>query len=362
MLLILFGVSLGIVLDNNDVESWALPDAETTNEILDWVFVILADFGLACVVGGMFLRLMITHPHKFIIISIVSMIILTLVYGIALIAVGQFYGIIVIILAIFWAFLYRSWRSRIPFAVLMLKTVAELVRQYTATIVVAFLMLIIEAVYIGLWISTVALIASAFDGGAEVAMICYLVFSLYWSIQVLKNIVHVSVCGLFATWYFQQNNMPDNPTKKAFGRAMTTSFGSICLGSLLVAIIQTLRSFLQSLRGDNLLGCCIDCILSWIEWILEYFNHYAYAQVAIYGKSFCESAKSTYALFKRTHLMNVINDNILGTVLSFSCLSGALLVGCISAGLGFLIVDQDYWLTIGLLGALIAFLVIALIV
>jgi len=262
-----------------------------------------------------------------------------------------------------WALLYRSWKSRIPFAVLLLKTVAELVREYTATIGVAFFMLFIEAFYLGFWVATVVLCASAFNGGSETAMIIYLVFSLYWSIQVLKNIVHVSVCGLFATWFFQQTNMPLNPTKKAFKRAVTTSFGSICLGSLVVAIIQTIRSLLRSLRRENaLMGCLVDFILSWIEWVLEYFNHYAYAQVAIYGKSFCESAKSTYALFKRTHLMNVINDNIVGTVLFFSCLSGALFVGCFAGALGALIISPDYWLTIGLLGALIALVVITLIV
>jgi len=361
-MIILFGVSLSEVLSDNDVESWVLPNAEDTAEILDWVFVILADFVIACLVGSFFLRIMITHPQNFIIVSIVSMIVLTLAYGIAIIAAGSLFGVVLILLAILWAFIYRSWKSRIPFAVLILKTVAELVRQYTATIGVSFFMLFVEAIYIGFWVSTVALCASAFDGGAETAIIIYLVFSLYWSIQVLKNIVHVSVCGLFATWYFQQSNMPANPTKKAFGRAVTTSLGSICLGSLVVAIIQTIRSLLQSLRGDNLLGCLIDCILSWIEWIIEYFNHYAYAQIAIYGKSFCQSAKSTYALFKRTHLMNVVNDSILGTVLSFSCLAGALFVGCISAGLGALIVSTEYWLTIGLLGALIALVVITLIV
>lgn len=359
----IFAVSLGLVLEDNEVESWAFPDADDVGEILSWVAVLSASFVLSCVVGSAFLRLMIRNAHTFVIVSIVSMILLTAAYGIAIIVAGSFLGVVVLFLAVVWALIYRSWKPRIPFAVLMLKTVAQLVQKYTATITVSFLMLFIEAIYLGFWVATVILSASAFGGGAETCLILFTVFSLYWTIQVLKNIVHVSVCGLFATWYFQQNNMPPNPTKKSFKRATTTSFGSICLGSLVVALIQTLRSLLQSAgRSDSLLGCLIDCLLGWIERILQYFNHYAFAQVAIYGKSFCESARSTYALFKRTHLMNVVNDSIIGAVLLFSCISGALLVGCISAGLGAVLISTEYWLTVGLLGALIALVVITLIV
>lgn len=53
--------------------------------------------------------------------------------------------------------------------------------------------------------------------------------------EVIKNVVHVTASGLMATWYFLSGvGMPRNPTSLAFKRATTTSFGSICLGSLLV--------------------------------------------------------------------------------------------------------------------------------
>ena len=71
-------------------------------------------------------------------------------------------------------------------------------------------------------------------------------------------------------------------------RATTGSFGSICFGSLLVAIIQTLRALVESLRGNDdvegcaaFLLCLVSCFLRCIEGMLEYFNKYAYIYVGM---------------------------------------------------------------------------------
>ena len=57
--------------------------------------------------------------------------------------------------------------------------------------------------------------------------------TLNFFFSVAKNVVHVTTSGLYATWYFLSSALPSNPTTKAFKRAITTSFGSLCLGSLL---------------------------------------------------------------------------------------------------------------------------------
>ncbi len=92
---------------------------------------------------------------------------------------------------------------------------------------------------------------------------------------VIKNVVHVTASGLYATWYFMSGlGMPSNPTQKAFKRAVTTSFGSICLGSLLVAILKTLRQIVDSARrnNNNILFCLLSCILSCLDSLLRYFS------------------------------------------------------------------------------------------
>jgi hypothetical protein len=87
--------------------------------------------------------------------------------------------------------------------------------------------------------------------------------------------------------------MPQNPTLGSFKRATTTSFGSICLGSLLVAVLETMRAILRWARGqrDNLAAYCLDILLNLIESLVQYFNVYAFTQVAIYGKPYVQAAQ-----------------------------------------------------------------------
>lgn len=67
--------------------------------------------------------------------------------------------------------------------------------------------------------------------------------------------------------------------------ATTTSFGSICLGSLLVAALQTIRALIQFARNGKhqILVLVVDCIIGCIDNLLQYFNKYAFTQIAIYG-------------------------------------------------------------------------------
>lgn len=84
-----------------------------------------------------------------------------------------------------------------------------------------------------------------------------------------------------------------NPTAASAKRALTTSFGPICFGSLVIALIQTVRALLrmaaqQSADDGNLAGAlcaaCAECCLSFIEGLIQYFNKWAFVQVAVYGK------------------------------------------------------------------------------
>ena len=107
--------------------------------------------------------------------------------------------------------------------------------------------------------------------------------------QVIQNTVHVTASGVFATYYFYgtstggQVTVPvENPTAKSAKRALTTSFGSICFGSLIIAIIRFLKQMATNARNDSardgnvalaIFACIFACILQCIGDILNYFNH-----------------------------------------------------------------------------------------
>lgn len=74
---------------------------------------------------------------------------------------------------------------------------------------------------------------------------------------------------------------------------MTYSFGSIAFGSLVVSIISFIRQLsavgkvAAAQEGDTcmyLIFCCFNCIAQIIEGLVRWFNHYAYTQIALYGK------------------------------------------------------------------------------
>lgn len=76
----------------------------------------------------------------------------------------------------------------------------------------------------------------------------FLLVSFYWTLQVAKNVAHTTTAGLVASWYFlAPNSLPSNPALRAFKRATWSSFGSICLGSLIIAVIKAMRTMVSVL-------------------------------------------------------------------------------------------------------------------
>lgn len=87
------------------------------------------------------------------------------------------------------------------------------------------------------------------------------------------------IAGVVGAWWFEHEDEPvgccDANVCNSFIRTVTTSFGSVCFGSLLVAILQALKSLADSAQqnGDAaILACIAECILGCLASMLEYFN------------------------------------------------------------------------------------------
>lgn len=253
-----------------------------------------------------------------------------------------------------------SVRPQIPFASTVLATACTAVKaNYTGLVATAFSALFVQMVWIFLW--TVALMGviyttQATDGGDATSpssnihahgnrvdddhfnhnnnnnndnndhddgrdnnnslqgfYYFLLSVSLYWGIQVIKSVVQVTVAGTLACWWFQPQR--PSPVRGSLFRALTTSFGSICFGSLIVAVIQAIREVLnefrrraQGSRNDRdrspLVACLVGVLLMVLDWLLDlleqavkYFNKYAYCYVAAYGLGFVQSGRLVTSLF-----------------------------------------------------------------
>ncbi|KAK9721189.1 putative choline transporter, neither null mutation nor overexpression affects choline transport [Basidiobolus ranarum] len=264
-------------------------------------------------------------------------------------AVFAIFGVLYL-LAWFW------WKSRIPFATIIMKTVANVTQKYYGAILVAILGLLVQFVFSVWWSLTTAGAYNYFGGndmcktsidksGRQIqqcsppakliVVLVYCCFSMYWTTQLLKNLVHVTVSGVFASYYFFYGTpqAESSPTPGSLKRACTTSFGSVAFGSLLIALFQTVRAIVRELTSNSdslcgsVLACCIQCLLSWIEGMIAYFNHYAFTQIAIYGKPYCQASKDTWTLIQDRGIDAMINDNLIGNVLTM----GGLLVATITS-------------------------------
>jgi len=164
-----------------------------------------------------------------------------------------------------------------------------------------------------------------------------LLLSFYWTFQVVHNTVHTTLAGTVGTWWFQPAEAQSccSPgLADSLRRSLTYSFGSICFGSLLVAIIEVIRSMVRSAannRRGGIVTCIAQCLLYWIERVAQYFNKFAFIYVGLYGYSYLEAGKNVFSLFKNRGFTVIINDGLVGRMLGMVCFCIGLIDSCIAA-------------------------------
>lgn len=228
-------------------------------------------------------------------------------------------GIVFLIFTVFTAFCFYSWIPRIPFSVLMLQTAIDVSKKhghvyvvsavggFLATAFAAWYSVTLVAIYIKYEPSPNNAACSEGVGGCGkgkvIGLIVFVTFASYWISEWLKNTIHTTISGVYGSWYFNVNNYPTKVTRGALRRALTYSFGSISLGSLLVAIINCLRQLCsiaqQNAASDgNIVGtimfCILGCLIGILDWAVQFINRYAFSHIALYGKPYIAAAKDTW--------------------------------------------------------------------
>lgn len=225
-------------------------------------------------------------------------------------------------------YIYRVW-NRIPFAAANLKTALSAVRSNVGLSFVAYFMTIVTFAWSGFWMMGMASVAT------ENAGIIFLLFvSFYWTVGVFTNTVHVTTAGTVGTWWFvpgEASSCFSTGLKDSFCRATTYSFGSICFGSLVVAVIRALRAMArQRSRNGEFLRCIAECILACIANIVEYFNKWAYVYVGLYGFGYIEAGKNVLQLFEQRGWTSIVTDDLCDRVLMMMNIGVGATTGIIS--------------------------------
>lgn len=310
--------------NNNDQQGGGEEDQE-----VDWFWPIFMSFVTIVVsslatMAGVYLALRYT-PKGYIIFSFVGTSVAALTVSIVAFVYHDWSLAVpwLLVSLLIGGLLFGVWyRGRLAFAQLLLATQAYLINRFSMVLAPAFLSLVPQIVLSMIFITVLNV---TWWMGWPAMVFC--LFYFYWTSTIITSLVHMTASGTFAAWYFStmdSNLEPAQATLAAFKRAITSSFGSVCLSALILAIVKTLeavaRDRWQRISANIALG------------FLNYLNRYALTYCAIYGSTLYQAAKQIFHMFEHHGFKAVLQDNITFMVSSMSMVTGGL-VGLLAGGL-----------------------------
>jgi choline transporter-like protein 2/4/5 len=141
----------------------------------------------------------------------------------------------------------------------------------------------------------------------------YMLFSWYWTSEFIIAIGQLVIALSFVAWYFTRDKTTIG-TKNVYWAFSTTFWhhlGTAAFGSLIIAVIKTIRAVLtyfqkKAKKNKNkvmqYILCMVQCCMVCLEKIMKFVSKNAYIITAIYGTSFCSSARKAFFLLLRNVL------------------------------------------------------------
>jgi hypothetical protein len=103
----------------------------------------------------------------------------------------------------------------------------------------------------------------------------------------------MTVAGAIATWYFSRDvngysHNSGSPAFRSLTRSLTKSFGSLALGSLILAIVKFINFILKTAEQKSRVTKnpvasfalkCVSCIFACFQRIVQFINRFAYIHI-----------------------------------------------------------------------------------
>jgi len=275
-------------------------------------------------------------------------------------------------------------RDRIEFTALLLKTIAVDLAKMPELILISMCAACLSYGFLLVWYcAALEFNDTVLKQGESVQMDssvspgvyaanAWLLLILFWAELVIVNVSFVTTCGAVGEAYFSGHESVEargtlccRPAAwSALRRAVTTSLGSIAFGSLLVAIIQTLKAMARSAQRDSrnglvaLVMCCVVCLLDCIERLLRWLTEWAYVYVALYGTGLIESGSKVMEMLSKSGIDAIITTVLVDPVLRmaiFAGLGAGIGLGCAAVNISG---TELYWFAC-VLGAIVGAVVVA---
>lgn len=258
--------------------------------------ILMFSMGVALVLSVLYIFLVRTFPKFILEATLILSVLTSIAYCIYLWIKGQTAGAIVAtIFAVIGILAYWFMRKRIPLAKLILISVIRAADHFKSTYVVALSFLVVQTAW-SVWVAwTLVAVYQRFSpngegagssasSGSVTGLIVLVGVAYYWTSELIKAIAYCSVSGVFGVWYYNQGPDPKHVALSSLRRSLTYSFGSLCFGSLILAILDIIRATLQMVQnqqaqdGDMIgfaIACVAGCLIGCIDWLVTFFNRLA---------------------------------------------------------------------------------------
>lgn len=155
----------------------------------------------------------------------------------------------------------------------------------------------------------------------------YLLFCWFWASQLIVAFGEMVSALSISCWYFTRDKKTEGNATViwSFKTAMFKHLGTVAYGSLVIAIIKTIRAVVAYFQkkakksGNKILQymlCLIQCCMWCLEKCMKFLNKNAYIQTAIHGYSFCKAARSAFFLIAR-NILRIVAVSFVGDFVLF---------------------------------------------
>ncbi|XP_072975446.1 uncharacterized protein [Typha angustifolia] len=217
----------------------------------------------------------------------------------------------------------------------------------------AYLMVGLGFVWISLWCFAVI---GALNFYYPPLTVIALVLSLMWTAEVMRNVANLTVSRVIALYYLRGMQ---STTQFSFQRAISINLGSACLGSLFVPTIEALRILARGLNllegEDEFMFSCAHCCLHVMESVFRYGNSWAFVHIAAYGRGFVAASQSTWGLFERQKMEELVDSDITSSICFLTGVSSGALCVIFAASWTFA-TYKHYTATVSLLAFFVGYL------
>eukprot|EP00937_MAST-01D_sp_MAST-1D-sp2_P001261 g1261.t1 len=217
-------------------------------------------------------------------------------------------------------------RNRIKLAIGVVKEAARAVGSTPALIfmpvlqTLGLLLFMLPWVYYGMYLASSGELvnygsyrAFVYSANMRWAMLYHL-FVFFWTSQFIVAVGQLVVALSVSSWYFtREKKVSNGPFLKALRLTVRYHLGTAAYGALIIAVIETLRAVLAYIQRKaakasegsvlqkvvQVVLCCLQCCLWCMKKCMQFINKNAYIQTAIFGTSFCTSARKAFFLILR---------------------------------------------------------------